>query len=105
MNGYVRTKLALTEAEPAIKTYDEARWAELADTQATPIETSLGLLDALHQRWAALLRALTPAERARTFLHPEWGQVSLDKQLALYAWHGRHHTAHITALRARMGWH
>ncbi|HEX8178035.1 MAG TPA: putative metal-dependent hydrolase [Pyrinomonadaceae bacterium] len=105
MNGYVRTKLALTEAEPAIKTYDEARWAELADTQATPIETSLGLLDALHQRWAALLRALTPAERARTFLHPEWGQVSLDKQLALYAWHGRHHTAHVTALRARMGWH
>ena len=104
MNGYVRVKLALTEDEPVIKTYDEARWAELADTQATPVETSLNLIAALHERWAALFRALTPAERARTFRHPEWGNVSLDKQLALYAWHSRHHTAHATSLRERMGW-
>jgi uncharacterized damage-inducible protein DinB len=105
MNGYVRAKLALTEDEPAVKTYDEARWAELADTQATPVETSLNLLAALHARWAALFGALTPAERARTFRHPDWGNVTLDKQLALYAWHGRHHTAHVTSLRERMGWH
>ena len=104
MNGYIRVKLALTEDEPAIKTYEEADWARLGDTQATPITTSLTLLDALHERWAALFRALTPAEFARTFRHPDWGTVSLDKQLALYAWHGRHHTAHVTSLRARMGW-
>jgi uncharacterized damage-inducible protein DinB len=105
MNGYVRAKLALTEDVPAIRTYDEARWAELADTQLTPVETSLNLLTALHERWAALFRALTPTERARTFQHPDWGTVSLDNQLALYAWHSRHHTAHATTLRDRMGWH
>ena len=104
MNGYIRVKLALTEDEPAIKTYEEADWARLGDTQATPITTSLTLLEALHERWAALFRALTPAEFARTFRHPDWGTVSLDKQLALYAWHGRHHTAHVTSLRERMGW-
>jgi uncharacterized damage-inducible protein DinB len=104
MNGYVRAKLALTEDEPAIKTYDEAAWAKLGDTPATPVTTSLALLDALHERWANLFRALTPAERARTFQHPDWGRVTLDKHLALYAWHSRHHTAHVTALRERMGW-
>jgi uncharacterized damage-inducible protein DinB len=104
MNGYIRAKLALTEDEPAIKTYEEAEWAKLGDTPATPITTSLALLDALHERWATLFRALTPAQFARTFRHPDWGTVSLDKQLALYAWHSRHHTAHITSLRERMGW-
>src|SRR5919199_4011486 len=104
MNGYIRAKLALTEDAPAIKTYDEAEWAKLADTQATPIETSLKLIDALHERWATLFRTLTPEQRARTFSHPDWGQVTLDKQLALYAWHSRHHTAHITSLRERRDW-
>ncbi len=104
MNGYIRAKLALTEAEPAIKTYDEAEWAKLADTR-TPVEPTLQLIDALHARWATLFRALTPEQYARTFRHPDWGTVTVEKQLALYAWHGRHHTAHITSLRERMGWH
>ena len=104
MNGYIRTKFALTEDAPAIKTYEEADWAKLGDTQTTPIATSLALLDALHERWANLFRSLTPAEYARTFKHPDWGLVTVDKQLALYAWHGRHHTAHATSLRERMGW-
>ncbi|HEX8068347.1 MAG TPA: bacillithiol transferase BstA [Pyrinomonadaceae bacterium] len=104
MNGYIRAKLALAEDEPAVKTYDEAVWATLGDTAATPVTTSLALLDALHERWTTLFRVLTPAERARTFKHPDWGRVTLDKQLALYAWHSRHHTAHVTSLRDRMGW-
>ena len=104
MNGYIRVKLALTEDAPAIKTYDEAQWANLSDTPATPVETSLKLVEALHERWTTLFRTLTPAQRARTFQHPDWGAVTLDRQLALYAWHSRHHTAHITNLRARMGW-
>lgn len=104
MNGYIRVKLALAEDVPTIKPYDENAWVKLGDTPATPITTSLNLLDALHERWANLFRAMTPAEFARTFRHPELGTLSLNKQLALYAWHGRHHTAHITTLRERMGW-
>ncbi len=104
LNSYVRFKLALTEEEPTIKPYDEARWAELPDTRETPVEVSLGLLDALHERWVTLLRSLSPADLERTFRHPEMGVVPLRKNVALYAWHGRHHIAHITSLRARMGW-
>jgi uncharacterized damage-inducible protein DinB len=104
LNSYVRFKLALTEDEPAIRTYHEERWAELPDSRATPIGVSLALLDALHERWAVLLRSLADAEFARTFKHPEWGLVTLDKALGIYAWHGRHHVAHVTSLRARMGW-
>jgi uncharacterized damage-inducible protein DinB len=104
MNAYVRIKLALTEDSPAIKTYEEARWAELPDTRDTPPEVSLALLEALHLRWVALLRALGDADWARTFRHPEMGDVSVERALALYAWHGRHHVAHVTALRERMGW-
>jgi uncharacterized damage-inducible protein DinB len=104
LNAYVRFKLGLTEEVPAIKTYDEARWAELPDTRNTPPEVSLALLDTLHRRWMVLLRALRDAEWARTLRHPEWGEMSLEKTLALYAWHGRHHVAHITRLRDRMGW-
>jgi hypothetical protein len=104
MNAYVRFKLALTENEPTIKTYEEARWAELGDTAATPVEISLALLENLHKRWVALLRSLTPADWARKFRHPELGAVSLDQNLALYAWHGKHHVAHITAMRERNGW-
>ncbi|HYN83634.1 MAG TPA: putative metal-dependent hydrolase [Pyrinomonadaceae bacterium] len=104
MNGYSRMKMALTEDEPAIKTYAEDAWARLADTRAVPVEVSLALLDALHVRWTVLWRSLTPAEFARTFKHPEWGALTLEQHLALYAWHGRHHVAHVTSLRERMGW-
>jgi uncharacterized damage-inducible protein DinB len=104
LNAYVRFKLALTEDEPTIKPYDEARWAELADTRTTPIETSLALLDSLHQRWGKLLRSLSPADLSRKLRHPELGVMTLDNMLAHYAWHGRHHVAHITSLRERSGW-
>jgi hypothetical protein len=103
MNAYIRFKLALTENEPTIKPYEEARWAELADAKA-PIEPSLALLEHLHRRWVPLLESLTPADWARNFNHPESGLNSLDKSLAIYSWHGRHHVAHITALRERKGW-
>lgn len=104
LNSYVRFKLALTEDEPTIKPYDEAQWAMLGDTQSTPVEVSLNLLESLHERWVRLLRSLAPADFARTFRHPELGIVSLNKNVALYAWHGRHHVAHITSLREREGW-
>jgi hypothetical protein len=104
MNAYIRFKLALTEDVPTIKTYDEARWAELADAKAAPIEPSLALLENLHQRWVVFLRSLWPADWARKFRHPELGVNSLDQYLELYSWHGRHHVAHITSLRARNAW-
>lgn len=105
MNAYIRFKLALTEDQPTIKPYNESLWSATADVGLTPIETSLALLDALHQRWVILLRSLAPSDFARTFTHPEYGKTyALDWALAMYAWHGAHHTAHITALRERMGW-
>jgi uncharacterized damage-inducible protein DinB len=104
MNAYIRFKLGLTEDEPTIKPYEEDRWAKLSDTQATPIEVSLALLDSLHDRWVRLLRSLSPDEWKRTFRHPEMGTMQLEKSLALYAWHGKHHVAHVTELRKRMGW-
>ena len=104
MNSYVRFKLALTEMEPTIKPYHEDRWAELEEARSAPIEISLSLLDSLHKRWVLALRAIKAEEWKRTFRHPELGLMSLEKNLALYAWHGRHHVAHITSLRERMGW-
>jgi hypothetical protein len=104
MNAYVRFRLALTENEPTIKPYAEDRWAQLADATASPVEDSLDLLDSLHRRWVALLRSMSDIDFARTFRHPELGLVRLDKNLALYAWHGRHHVAHVTALRERSDW-
>jgi hypothetical protein len=104
LNAYIRTKLALTEDEPTIKPYAEDRWAQLADTQATPVKVSLALLESLHDRWMRLLRSLQPEDRKRSFRHPELGVMNLDKTLALYAWHGRHHVAHVTSLRDRNGW-
>lgn len=104
MNAYVRFKLALTEDEPTIKPYGEDKWARLADTAATPIEVSLALLDNLHDRWVRMLRSFTPDDWKRVFRHPEMGLVSLERNLALYSWHGRHHVAHITSLRERHGW-
>lgn len=104
MNAYVRFKLALTEREPAIKAYDEAAWATLADTRTVPVRVSLDLLEALHTRWLGVLRSMSESDFARTLLHPEHGQRTLDQMLATYAWHGRHHVAHITSLASRSGW-
>ena len=97
MNAFIRFKLALTEDQPAIKPYDEARWAVLADA-ALPVEPSLDLLDALHLRWVGLLESMSERDYQRTFAHPESGVWRLDQYLAQYAWHGRHHVAHITSL-------
>jgi uncharacterized damage-inducible protein DinB len=103
MNAYIRFKLALTEDKPIIKPYEEARWAELAD-YSLPIDVSLALLDALHERWTALLKDLTSSELKKTFIHPESGEISLEKNIGLYAWHGRHHVAQIESLKTKMGW-
>ena len=104
MNAYVRWKLALTEETPTIKPYEEACWAELADSKSTPIEVSLALLDNLHDRWTRLLRSVKDADFARTFRHPDHGLRTLDWMLFLYEWHGKHHTAHITELRKSRNW-
>ncbi len=104
LNAYVRFKLALTEDEPTIKPYEQGLWAELEDTKETPIEVSLVLLESLHDRWVRLLRSLSARDWKRNFRHPELGVVSLERNLSLYAWHGRHHVAHITSLREREGW-
>ena len=104
LNALIRFKFALTEDEPTIKPYDENQWAKLADYRLTPVEVSLALLEALHDRWVRLLRSMSEADFQRTFIHPESGRWRLDQYLAQYAWHGRHHTAHITTLRQRMGW-
>ena len=103
MNAYVRFKLAMTEDAPIIHVYDESLWAKLPDSRESP-EISLALLDALHVRWVALLRALTSDNFGRAYRHPEMGDVPLSTALALYAWHGKHHTAHVSRLRERMGW-
>lgn len=104
LNAYTRLKLALTEHEPTIKPYAEDLWAELLDGRTAPVEMSLGFLESLHQRWIFLLQSLDPSDFSRTFRHPEHGVRTLDWLISLYAWHGRHHVAHITALRERMGW-
>lgn len=104
INAYVRFKLALTEPEPAIKAYDEAAWARLEDTRRVPVEVSLELLNALHVRWVAVLQAMSDEDFQRTLLHPENGRRTLHQMLATYAWHGRHHVAHIAALAGREGW-
>ena len=104
VNAYVRFKLALTESEPVIKPYDETSWAALPDASSSPIDPSLILLTALHDRWTRTLRHMNGPDFERTFRHPEHGVVDLDMQLALYEWHGRHHVAHISGLRDRMEW-
>jgi hypothetical protein len=104
VNSYVRFKWALTEDRPTIKTYFEERWAELPDMVSFPVAGSLTLLEALHARWVDLLRGLSAADLQREFLHPDTGPVRLDRNVGLYAWHGRHHLAHITRLAEREGW-
>ena len=104
MNAYVRLRLALTENEPTIKPYEESAWAKLEDAQHAPPEVSLKLLEPLHERWVRLLKTVTPEEYARPLRHPDSGLKNVDWLLFLYAWHGRHHTAHITELRKQKGW-
>jgi hypothetical protein len=96
MNAYCRMKLALTEDEPRITAYMEDRWAELPDSRDVPVETSLALYEALQERWVSLMRSMTEAQWHRVYMHPEMGRYPLDRQAALYAWHGKHHVAHIT---------
>ena len=95
LNSYVRMKLAVTEDAPTVKTYYEDRWAELPEAKSGPVAMSVDLLDALHRRWIAFLRALPESEFRKTFQHAEWGRVAIDEAVAMYAWHCRHHTAHI----------
>jgi len=105
MNAYIRFKLGLTEDNPVIKPYDEAAWAEMVDTKNLPLNISLTLLHALHSRWYEILENLTEADLNRTLFHPEHKkQMTLWYLLGMYAWHSRHHTAHITSLRERKGW-
>lgn len=104
MNAYIRTKLGLTEDTPTVKPYDESAWARLDDARSTPIETSLALLDGVHDRWVRVLRAMAPSDFARTIMHPENGMMTLDRVVAVYHWHSLHHVAHITRLRDRNGW-
>jgi len=105
MNAYTRFKLAITEDNPTIKPYDEDAWSKLPDVSKEPIETSLVLLDALHKRWVTLLETMRPEEFGRTLFHPELKkELTLDFLLQMYAWHGKHHAAHITGLRSREHW-
>ncbi|MFI5252156.1 MAG: YfiT family bacillithiol transferase [Bacteroidota bacterium] len=104
INAYVRTRLIVTEDEPLVKPYNETLWAELIDSRKAPISLSLQLLESMHKRWVILLNSLKPKDFKKMYRHPEYGSRNLDVLIALYAWHGRHHTAHITALRDRMGW-
>lgn len=104
MNAYIRFRLALTENEPTIKPYNQQLWAELSDAKTADIEMSLKLFEGLHQRWVQLLRSMRPEDFQRKFVHPESGVNVLDRTLQMYAWHGKHHVAHITSLRKRMGW-
>ena len=104
VNWYVRTRLALTEHEPVVKNFEETLWAELGDARSGPVEPSLLLCDGLCSRWVALLESLSAWEWARRMIHPDRGVFVLDQILPMHVWHGRHHTAQITALRERMGW-
>jgi hypothetical protein len=104
LNSYTRFRLALTEDNPTIKPYAEELWADLADARTAPVDLSLQLLDGLHSRWVLLIRSFNEPDFAKTFRHPERGEMRLDQNLALYAWHCRHHLAHINGLRERNGW-
>ena len=104
MNAYIRVRLGLTEDWPTIVPYQEARWADLEDARAAPVSSSLDLLQALHARWVRLFAPLEEQDWKRGYVHPENGRESIEQAAMLYDWHGRHHTAHVTQLRARMGW-
>ena len=100
MNAYIRFKLALTESNPTVKPYDENLWAKTADVAREPAATSVALLESLHTRWVTVLETMKPEDFARTVFHPEHQRkMSLDELLQMYAWHGRHHTAHIASVK------
>ena len=103
-NAFMRFKLALTEDWPTIKPYDEAAWAELADSKTLPLAASLAMIEGIHARWFALLDTMDFDDFHKGFLHPERGRLTLITALAMYDWHSRHHLAHITSLRKRKGW-
>ncbi|MDA1081139.1 MAG: putative metal-dependent hydrolase [Gemmatimonadetes bacterium] len=103
-NAYIRMKFARTEDKPTVKPYDEAVWAELPDAKTGDVEWSLSILDGMHARWSTLLRSFSAAEFARVWVHPEYGERNLDWMTEIYAWHSRHHTAHITELRKKKDW-
>jgi uncharacterized damage-inducible protein DinB len=103
INSICRFKLALTEEAPTIRPYHEDRWAELADSRM-PVDISLKIIEGVHSRWASLLESMTEDDYTREFIHPETGSWTLEKVLAMYAWHSLHHTAHITSTRQRLGW-
>ena len=105
INAYIRLKLALTEDNPTVKPYSEKAWAELADVSLVPVNVSVTLLHAIHRRMVAVLQNMQPSDWERTFYHPEHQRsFPVWEMVAMYAWHSRHHTAHITQLRERMGW-
>lgn len=104
MNAFIRVKLALTEDEPTIKPYDQDAWVTLADINAVPPAVSLSIVDGVHARLTAVLRAMKPEEFARKLMHPENGPMTIDRLVGMYAWHGDHHVAHIRGLRARESW-
>jgi DinB family protein len=95
INAYIRMKLAATEEAPTIRTYEEQLWAELPEAKTGPVAMSLDLLDAVHRRWLAFLRAYPEGHLQRVFVHPQWGRVTIDEGISMYAWHSRHHAAHI----------
>jgi uncharacterized damage-inducible protein DinB len=101
INAYVRMKLAATEDLPLVKTYDEARWAELPEARTGPIAMSMALIEALHERWVAFLRALPESDLRRAFMHPDWGQVTIEESITMYSWHCRHHSAHVAIALGR----
>jgi hypothetical protein len=104
MNAFIRMRLGVTEVEPPVKGYDEKMWAELIDSRTAPVELSLTIIESLHNRWVTMMRAMREIDFMRAINHSENGKMTLDDILALYEWHGRHHAAHITALRQRAGW-
>ena len=104
LNSYMRFKLAATEEVPDVKLYDEKLWADLSDARQAPVELSLTLLDVLHRRWVLFLRSLEETQLGRGFRHPDYGTLTVAQNIAIYAWHGRHHVEHITGLRRRRGW-
>ena len=100
MNAYIRTKLTLTEDKPTVKPYVEDKWGELYDSRMAPVNLSLDLLEGLHKRWGILLRAMKPAEFERAFFHPELKrEILLNYLVGMYAWHGKHHLAHIKLVK------
>lgn len=104
MNAFIRMRLGVTEVEPTVKPYDEKMWAELIDSRTAPVDDSLTIIDSVHHRWVMMMRGMREIDFMRSIVHPENGKMTLDDVLALYEWHGRHHSGHITALRQRAGW-